>query len=287
MKQSKSILFIGTSFLGAIKLAYEAHFESGCNNAVFVGISAPDLAAHLKSGWSVTDGCLQLPSTLPCFVSGFKQNSEQIVNNATFSACSRLNGLDIDLCDYRKIIFVDMFYRLAPTFIVNEDFFPSIKKEPVSDTLLTELKVNGNNGFISLDANRYPRFGYIPFVNVKPLLVAIQKASSAKDFYLISAPRPPIGNINIQSRYGDAITAKRSFDYLEQLYKKTLAKIGIEYLFQPNEVLDDGNLLTRVEYSRGPHLKRKNLLDSHMNEQYGVVVLEKYSKQILEIDTAK
>lgn len=279
---SDSILFLGTSFLGAIKQAYESLFPTR-GVASFVGFNAPELVANLKSGWNVSDGHLQFASGLSCFVSGLEQHTDQrtdrVSGSKTFPGSSKISGLGINLRRYRSIVLVDMFHRQRPPFIVDERLFPSVAQHPVSAALLAELQVNGFNGWISL--SQHQQYGTVPFVNAKRLLTAIKEASGSASVFLLSAPRPPAGNVDIHAKYGDVASARRCLDYLERFYANELARHDIEYLAQPVDVLDDDGCLTSAHYSRGAHSTMVGCLDEHMNRQYGEVILAKYSDRIM------
>jgi hypothetical protein len=278
---SAHVLFIGTSFLGAIKQGYEDlhHHISGSGAATFVGLNAPELVANLRSGWSIDNGRLEFSPDLSCFVSSLEyEEVERSAGSKTFPGSTKVSGLDIDLRRYRSIVFVDMFYRLRPSFLVNEKSFPVVEGVPLSKSLLSELQSNGFNGWISLA--QHPQYGNIPFVNAKQLLTAIREAIWPVPTFLLSAPRPPLGNVDVQARYGDVACARRSFDYLEHFYEKELARYGIEYLSQPAEVLDEDGCLTRLEYSRGAHPTKAGVADEHMNRAYGEAILTKYAERI-------
>lgn len=273
------ILFIGTSFLGAIKQGYDSIFSSACE-ATFVGFRAPDLAAHLTSGWYIKENVLHFSPELCCFVSGYNQLGMALKTaNKTFPGTEEVSGLAIDICNYSSIVFVDMFYRLYPAFTVNVNFFPILNGCPVSDCLLSELKSSGLNGWVSL--NQHVQYGNVPFVNSKKLLTAISGVFGEESVYLMSAPRPPAGNVDIQARYNDIATAQRSFDFLERFYAIELARHGIEYLPQPIDVLDNDRCLTRSVFSRGEHPKKAGTLDQHMNQKYGEAILLKYFEKII------
>jgi hypothetical protein len=274
----KQILFIGTSFLGAIRLGYES-ISNGSFSATFIGFNAPNLVTHLASGWQISDGHLNLNSDLSCFISGHQiSKSGKSISNKTFPGTEKIRGLIFDIRNYDVIVFVDMFYRLCPGFSVNEAKFPNINKVPVSSDLISELKINGHNGWISLDKNL--QYGHVPFVNSIGLLTAIKDAAEQASIYLIAAPRWPKGNVDLQARYGDLATARRSFDYLENFYATQLCQQGIEYLPQPMLVLDEDGCLTRPEFSRGDHPTKAGVFDYHMNQQYGEAILAKYAERI-------
>lgn len=278
---NKKFLFIGTSFLGAIKQGYES-IPHGSSSATFIGISAPDLAAHLASGWKIADGHLHLSSDFACFISGLEiSNSDKGIDKKTFPGAERIRGLTLDIRNYDVIVFVDMFYRLRPVFSVNEAKFPYLNEAPVSSDLISELRINGHGGWISLDKN--PQYGQVPFVNSIGLMSAIQDASEKASVYLIAAPRPPRGNVVIQAKYGDVATARRSFDYLENFYATQLGRQGIGYLPQPMEVLDDDGCLTRSEFSRGEHPTKVGVADEHMNQKYGEILISRYAEKIMLI----
>lgn len=276
---TKRVLFIGTSFLGAIKQGYDSVSNNDCS-ATFLGLSAPDLAANLVSGWSVKDGFLILSKKLNCFVSGQESiTQDKIIENKTFPDFEKVSGLIINIRNYDAIVFVDMFYRLRPIFSINENNLPLLNKVPVSDELISELKVNGLNGWISI--NNHSQYGHIPFINVKLFLTTIMQASSISTIYLISAPRPPKDNFNIKSRFFDVGEARRSFDYLEYFYSVQLSKYGIVYLPQPSDILDENGCLTRMEFSRGSHPTKAGVADEHMNQKYGELIINKYADKLI------
>lgn len=275
----KQILFIGTSFLGAIRQGYESISHSSFS-ATFIGFNAPDLATHLASGWKILDGHLHLNSDFGCFVSGLEiSKSGKSIDNKTFPGAERIRGLILDIRNYDVIVFVDMFYRLRPLFSVNEAKFPNLNEVPVSSDLISELRINGYSGWFSLDKNS--QYGQVPFVNSNRLMSAIKDASEKASVYLIAAPRPPKGNVVIQARYGDVATARRSFDYLENLYASQLFEHGIEYLPQPIEVLDEDGCLTSPEFSRGEHPTQVGVADEHMNLKYGEILISRYAEKIM------
>jgi len=274
-------LFIGTSFLGAIKQGYEALYATNSSTATFVGFNAPELVAHLESGWHVKDGRLILRSDLGCFVSGLEHCNASWLGSKTFPGSSKVSGLEIDLRSYGRIIFVDMFHRLRPPFRVTDKLIPTLDGIPISDAMLDELQIIGFNGWNSLA--QHPQYGTVPFVNAKRLVTAIREGANSASVLLLSAPRPPVGNIDIKARYGDVASARRCFDYLERFYANELSRHDIEYLPQPSEVLDDDGCLTRAQYSRGMHPSKAGFVDEHMNQQYGEAILAEYSESILEI----
>lgn len=270
---TRPILFIGTSFLGAIKQAYDA-IPSKSYPATFIGLNAPELAANLTAGWEIDEGVLRFVPDFKCFASGYNHSVGVNGGSKTFPGSEKISGLNIDLSAYRSIVFVDMFYRLRPVFIVGAHSFPCMEGAPVSSELLTQLHVNGFNGWMSLSGHQ--QYGQISFVNTQRLLTAVKAVAESTFVYLLSSPRPPVGNIDIKARYGDLASANRSYDYLEKFYKVELARFGIEYLAQPLAVLDDDGCLTRAEYSRGPHPTKVGTLDEHMNAGYGGVILDHY-----------
>lgn len=275
-----STLFLGTSFLGAIKQGYDSRFAANCSPATFIGFNAPELAANLESGWIVRNGRLALASDWGCFISGLQQSNHGSTGSKSFPGSCKVSGVDIDLRTFSRIVFVDMFYRQRLVLRMTDELIPTLEGVPVSEAVLAELKINGFNGWVSLE--QHPLYGNVPFVSTKRLLAAIREASSSALVFLLSAPRPPSGNIDIEARYGDIVSARRCFEYLEKFYARQLALCGIEYLPQPSEVLDDENVLTRINYSRGAHPTKVGVADEHMNQQYGEAMLVKYSARLLE-----
>lgn len=278
---NKKILFIGTSYLGAIKLGYDA-FAPLHNSATFIGFDAPNLAANLEHGWDVTDGVLRFSDSISCFAadpSAEHDSTDKKSRNKTFPGTKRVCGMSIDLRNFSRIVFVDMFHRLKSPFVVNDQNFATLSGIPVSLELISKIQSNGFNGWMSL--RNHHRYGNAPFVSAHPLLTAIREAADSAYIYLISAPRLPTGNIKIDAVYGDTPTARRSFDFVEQFYFSELAHIGIEYLPQPTEILDEDGCLTCARYSRGAHLIRAGFLDGHMNKEYGEAILTKYAEKIL------
>ena len=270
-----SILFVGTSYLGAIKQGFEALYPES-TAATFLGFNGPELAANLKSGWSVSNGCLRLANNFSCFVSNLDKKTD---NNRNFPGTLKTQGLEIDLHEFDRVVFVDMFYHINPSFRLYKNLHPELNGIPVSDTLLAELKINGLNGWVSLV--KHARFGNVAFENSRHLIAAIKNETGAESIFLLSAPRAPVGNVDLHFRYGDIASARQCFEYLERFYANELRRVGVEYLAQPLEVLDDNGCLTQAQYSRGAHAKRPNMLDGHMNQKYGQAILEKYSKKII------
>jgi len=215
-----------------------------------------------------------------CFIAGHLGKDGSNSTNQLFDDNGKAHGYDLDLTVYKAIIFVDMFYRLRPRFSVNHKMFPCFGSQPISDKLLAELQMNGFNGWMSL--TNHPIFGDVPLVNSKPLLFSIKEASEAVPVFLLSAPRPPQGNMNLVANYGDLASASRSFDYLEKFYAQELSACGITYLEQPKDILADDGCLTHASFSRGAHPTKPDVKDEHMTKEYGEIVLQRYAHIIFD-----
>lgn len=274
---SRSILFIGTSFLGAIKQGYDILFPE--NEATFIGLSAPELTAYFRDALTIKNGRLLVKRPLDCFVSAPEFESHKASRNHTFGNTVSVSDLDLDLSPFKTIIFVDMFYRTHTLLQVNEHGFASIGGTPASSTFLSRIQVPGFNGGSAL--RNHAKYGDVPYVNIGKFIRDTRNACDNANVFLISAPRAPEGNVDLNKYYGGVQEAKRCLDYIERFYKSELDKIGVRYLPQPIEILDSKQCLTDSKFSRGKHSRIQGLLDGHMNNEYGKITLSKYLDLLL------
>lgn len=268
-----NILFIGTSHLSAIKRSFEKYLADEVS-ATFVAFGSADLAICLqKTFWAVEECNLRLNSKLVYF----KSSSEKIDLRATSGNGQMIDDIVVKLTDYSHVIFVDMFFRARPPAGLKICDFTTINDRPISYNMLQKLTINGFNGVRSY--KKHHKYGDIPLVDAKPFVKKIRQTIGGASFYLISAPRPPVTNVDVLKLYGSNELARKYFDWLEGFYDKSLSEIGVQYLYQPKSVLDPSGVLTRIEYSSRPHPTIPGFYDEHTGEIYGDVVV----KEILNL----
>lgn len=271
-------LFIGTSFLGAIKQGVE-HVRPNKSD-LFVGFIAPTLAHEFETGWSIdNDGVLIIKPELECFVSGADYVATKHSGNRTFPIAQRVKGISIRLKDYKNIVFVDMFHRIRTAFNLDETGAISYLGVPISRTLMVQLQIQGFNGWVSL--SNHPVYGSVPFRHIQKMLASVRSVSMEFNVVLVAAPRPPHGQIDVQKIYGCVDNAKSTFTLIEKFYTDQMNNLGVRYLAQPTAVLDSDLCFTAAQFSRGPHPSIAGMLDEHMTQAYGEIIAEKLYESLL------
>ena len=260
----KPTLFIGTSFLGAVKEGWDAIYGNGVDT--FIGFNAPTLVANYETCWSIDNTELSI-SGIDFFVSS---PSHAAVVSKSFSNAKRVNCFQADVAEFDCIVFVDMFHRITPCFSIDKSSAISYLDVPVSRAMLGNMLIKGFNGWMGLEDNK--EWGNAPYINARGMIQAVRQATGRNNVILISAPRVPRRENDVAKRSVGINRAKSCFEFTEDFYETELGRIGVRYLRQPNEVLDSDRCFTDSQFSRGPHPTIPGVLDRHMNQAYGEIV---------------
>lgn len=264
----KKIIFLGTSFLGAIKLGWDS-LNVADFDATFVGFSGPVLIGHMASGVSVVNRSLVVDPSCFCFVSGVGFDDAKHSGNVTFPTSCKQDGLILDLAAFDRVVFVDMFYRLHPKVII-DGAGVYVEGTPVSRPMLSDFRIHGFLGWCTL--SNHPTYGNVLFQRSLPLLLKVVDAVQGNRSFLVSAPRPPQGEVDAVAVYGSTDKARSSLSFIEYVYTSTLNAVGISYVSQPPDVFDAEGCFTDKRFSRGLIPAKPGIPDAHMNKAYGEII---------------
>jgi hypothetical protein len=261
----KPILFIGTSFLGAVKQGWQA--VHGPDGALFVGFDAPMFIKNI-GGVQLQGRRLRFPRDLDVF--GYAgqadpNGSPEPAQSDTFADSLRTRGADVALGRVRAVVFVDMFFRHTPPLAVDASGGAALHGIPVSDAALRAMQMNFFNGAGGL--RNHKRYGSVSITSCLPLIAAVRDAVAAP-VIVLGCPRPPRSNLK-----GDWRADKARFDYIDRFYDAELGEKGIRYVGQPADLLDSDQCATPDHFSRGAHKFQQAALDPHMNSEFGAILL--------------
>lgn len=257
-------LFIGTSFLGAIKMGWELKFPD--RQDTFIGFSAPKLAASFHKSVSVHDSYL-LIRNLETLTSIPGQSSSQAVR--TFKDVSVVQNLDIDLRQFKFIVFTHFYFSISNQIIIDEKSQSIVCSQiPVSRSMLNQMRINGFNGYRCISGQ-----DNLDGVNTTEFIFNIRSKLKDTRIIILPSPRRPQGYIDVKKKYGDVASAIRTQDFVDKYYSEKFAARGIEYYAQPRSTLDSDACFTDARFSRGMIKKGKSTkLDIHMNREFGAIV---------------
>lgn len=258
----KPVLFIGTSFLGAVKQGWQ---QLQREPAIFLGVDAPMFVKHLN-GVALEGRRLRFPPALEVFSSRPRSAVPAAANaanaaNETFPDSTKSRGAQVNLGTVRAVVFVDMFFRHVLSLAVDASGMPLLQGVPVSDGALRAVRSNFFNGAAGL--RNHKRYGTVPVTSCLPLISSVRAAVKVP-VVVLGCPRPPRSNVG-----EDRAAAKARFDFIDAFYERELEELGIRYVRQPVELLDEDRCATPDRFSRGAHKFQDGALDPHMNAEFG------------------
>jgi hypothetical protein len=253
----KRFLFIGTSHLIAFKSAWQSLSLNTNHEALFVGMSGPQLVYSLKLGWIEKINLILPHEDIKYYI--------EFMSAQPFESAHKVDEIPINFVP-DVIIFLDMqfWYQVVERIKIDEQNILLFDEVPISDSCFSEMKIEGV-GYRGL--SNHHRFGNIPQQSVYPLISCFRKKYPSALMQCYAAPLAP--EFNIQTRC--MVIKKSSLDLLENIFTHLLSKYDCNFIPQDRETITSLQA-TKNEYSIGSRNGR-SLLDRHCTPDFGRIHL--------------
>lgn len=281
MTPPEKTLFIGTPSLAAIYQGWKALYPA-CD-ATFLGLDGPELAAHLNTCWKVTGSTLAFSKDITVFYGGpDKKPNARKSNSPNFANFDVQKGRKIDLSQFSRIVFVDLFFGLKP--FIHVDKFGILFRDglPFTKHTLADVQADGFSGWYRLIDSKIR--SHTDYRSTLPLITAIRKAAPLAGCSLISQPRPFTANARRKGLFSSIEANSKSMELMEEHYQNLLEKVGISYIRQPEDVLGENQCFTANRFSRGPRKNNPKALERHANEDYGKILVRKLRQSFADTE---
>jgi hypothetical protein len=253
----KRFLFIGTSHLIAFKSAWKTLKLNDSHEALFIGMSGPQLVFSLELGW-IASGNFILPNEKVKYYSEFMSAPPQ-------ELAYKSDNIPIDFTP-DVIIFQDMqfWYQVIERLKIDHHKIIFYDGIPISDSCFSEMEIEGL-GYRGL--SNHHRFGDIPIQSVFPLLFALRNKYPLALMRCYAAPLTPTTNIESKG----IVIEQSSLDLFETLSAQLLDKYNCKFIPQ-NRATISPFLGTKNEYSIGS-LDGETKLNRHCTLDFGILHL--------------